>query len=87
MEDIVIKNSDGVVTNYKVLLTFNMNEKDYVIYTDSNLELDTEIKVYYASYKDGNFSNLEPVENEDEIKVIDDIVEDFENILKNSINK
>ena len=55
MENIVIKDSNGNELNYKVLLTFDMKGKSYVVYTDSNLEEDTDVNIYYAYYKNGDF--------------------------------
>lgn len=85
MDDIVIKDSNGNELNYKVLLTFDMKGKSYVVYTDSNLEEDTDVNIYYAYYKNGDFSKLEPVEDEEEIAIIDDIVADFEKGLKGEL--
>ena len=85
MDDIVIKDSNGNELNYKVLLTFDMKGKSYVVYTDSNLEEDTEFNIYYAYHKKGDSSKLEPVEDEEEIKIIDEIVADFEKGLKGEL--
>lgn len=85
MENMVIRDSNGNEMNYKVLLTFDMNEKSYVVYTDSNLEEDKEIDIYYAYYTKGDFTKLEPVENEEEIEIIDDIVTDFEKGIKGEL--
>lgn len=84
MENIVIKDKDGKELEYKVLLTFDISEKSYVIYTDSIAD-ENEMKIYYAYYKKEDFTKLEPVENEDEIKIIDDIVADFEKGLRGEL--
>lgn len=84
MENITITNSKGEKMNYHVLFTFDSKEfkKSYVVYTDFSKDENSDINVYYSSYKDGNLSKLEKVESKEEIELIDKLLEEYERKIK-----
>jgi len=82
MENMIIKNSKGEDVDYTVLLTFDIEEKSYVIYTTPDFA--ETANVYYASYSKENNSKLEEVTDERIIAIIEDIIKDLEKVVKNN---
>lgn len=79
---ISITNKDGKTMDYRVLCTFdsNITSKSYMIYTDSS---DNHINIYYACYDKNNFSQLQPIETQEELVLMDNIFSSIEHELKN----
>jgi len=87
-EKITFKLTDenGVETEYEVLLTFESNEtnKNYMLYTDNQLDEEGNIKVYasiYSPKEDGTIdenTTLKPVETDSEWKIIETILDELQ---------
>lgn len=84
--NINIVNKDGKKMDYYILCTFDskITSKSYMIYTDSS---NNYINIYYACYDKNNFSQLQPVETQEEITLMDDILSSLEEELKNKFSK
>ena len=87
-EKITFKLTDenGVDVEYEVLLTFESNEtnKNYMLYTDNELDEEGNIKVYASIYtpkEDGTIdenTKLMPVETDSEWKIIETILDELQ---------
>lgn len=84
--NISITNKAGKIMDYHVLCTFdsNITSKSYIIYTDSS---NNYINVYYAYYDKNNFSQLQPIETQEEIALMDNILSSIEQELKEKFSK
>lgn len=80
-----IKNDEGKEVKCEVLFTFESEEtnKNYIVYTDNSLDVDGSIKVYASTYDpEGNDSSLKPIESEKEWRVIETILSEIQNTVK-----
>lgn len=60
---------------YDILFSFEANNNLYYVYTDNIKDDDECVKVYAGMYfKDGNIEKLIPVENEEELEIIDKLL-------------
>lgn len=69
---IFITDDDGKEIEMKILFTFDMNEKQYVIVYEEG----HEDELYPLTYDDEG--NLYPVENEEEMQLIEEVVSAYE---------
>ena len=72
----VLKNGEKIY--YDVILTFKSKKtlKNYVVYTDNDIDLDNNLKVYAAIYNPDNFEFIAPVESNDEWIEINNLLEE-----------
>ena len=69
---IYIIDDEGKQVEMKIYLTFDYDDKQYVVvYEDNNID-----ELYPFVYDDGG--NLYPVENEDELQIIEEVVSAYE---------
>ncbi|MBR5341575.1 MAG: DUF1292 domain-containing protein [Erysipelotrichaceae bacterium] len=69
---IFITDDDGKEVEMKIYFTFDMNDKNYVVvYEEGN-----EDELYPFTYDDEG--NLFPVENEEEMQLIEEVVSAYE---------
>ena len=69
----------------EVLFTFESEEtnKNYMVYTDNTTDESGNTKVYASIYKPGEEkTSLEPIETEKEWKIIEKILEELQNSVK-----
>ena len=87
--NLILTDKSGNESTYTVLFTFDSktSEKSYVIYTDFSKDNNNCIKVWYSSYKQNDFSKLEPVETKEEIKLIDNILSSLEQKMNIQFSK
>lgn len=80
-----VKNEQGKEIEYEVLFTFESEETDkkYIVYTDNTTDEEGNTKVYASVYvgEEDNVS-LQPIETEKEWKIIDKILEEIQNKVK-----
>lgn len=77
---------DGKEVEYEVLFTFESNEtnKNYMVYTDNELDEEGNIKVYASIYEpkeDGTIdenTTLKPIETDSEWKIIETILDELQ---------
>lgn len=88
-KNITITDVNGKKTNYQTLCTFDAleNHKSYIIYTDFSKNSDNNINVYYAYYEQDNRSQLKPVETQNEIALMDNILSSLEQELNQKFVK
>ncbi len=82
-----IKNDKGIEKEYDILLTFESESenKQFVVYTDYQKDLDNNIITYSVFYfKDDQSKKLNLVENKDEQDFIDDLLKNIEFDIKTS---
>lgn len=71
---------DGIKVEYDVILTFKNenNNKDYVVYTDNNLDKDDKLKIYAAVYNPDTLEFLEVPQTKEEwdeiYKLLDKVI-------------
>lgn len=79
---IVIKDSEGNIKEYSIIYVFNIGTKedDYVLYTDLSEDENSKLNVYSGILKtDGTICE---VEDENDIRIIDKFLKDFEEELR-----
>ena len=82
-----ITNENGIEVEYEVLFTFESDEtkKNYIVYTDNSLDEDGNTRVYASIYTPGSEeTELKPVETEREWKIIETILEQIQEQVKES---
>ncbi len=80
-----VTNEEGKEVECEVLFTFESEEtnKNYMVYTDNTTDESGNTKVYASVYKPGEEStSLEPIETEKEWKIIEKILEELQNSVK-----
>lgn len=80
-----VKNEEGKEIECEVLFTFESDEthKNYMVYTDNTKDEAGNTKVYASIYKPGEeTTTLEPIETEKEWKIIEKILEELQNSVK-----
>lgn len=80
----------GNEATYDVLFTFESEEngKNYITYTDNSLDENGNIVVYASTYDPKNpQSRLEPVETDQEWKVIETILETLQEEVRKKMNE
>ncbi|MBR0350481.1 MAG: DUF1292 domain-containing protein [Clostridia bacterium] len=83
-ESLKIIYENGKEKEYSVLATFEYNNKEFVVYTDYELDENKNAKIYSAIYKtEGNIVKLEKVRDVKEINVVEKFIKDLE---KNVLN-
>ena len=84
MEDLKIKLFDsGSTVEYKILFTFECEElgKNYIAFTKEELETQGEKIIYIAYYDpDKDLTELEPVTDEEELKMAEDVLKQVMNM-------
>lgn len=83
MEDkkyLKIINNDGVEVSYLILTTFYLKDtgKNYVIYTDSDLDNDMDINIYASIYDPDDDSKLEEITSDMEWEYIEEILDSLQ---------
>lgn len=74
-------NDEGKEVECEVLFTFESDEtkKNYMVYTDNTKDSEGNIKVYASIYDpDKPESELQPIESENEWKIIETILEEIQ---------
>lgn len=82
-----VQGENGVETEYEVLFTFESEEtkKNYIVYTDNTLDEQGNTKVYASIYTPGSAeTELMPIETDKEWKVIETILEQVQEQVKES---
>ncbi len=84
---IKVKDENGNEVNYQVLFTFESEEtnKSYVAYTDESKDEEGNVRVFASSYDPNDMSHLEPIETEEEWKVIDAILSSIQEEIKEKL--
>ena len=61
---------------YKILFKFNKSgtNRGFVAYTDFSMDENKKINVYYGTYENEDLSNVRAIENEEEIKMMDELL-------------
>lgn len=73
----IIENDKGEKIECNILFTFDSKKtnKNYIVYTDNTKDNAGNIKVYASIYDpSGNDKSLIPIENEEEWKVVEDLL-------------
>lgn len=74
---ITLTDSDGVKKDYKVILTFEVEENDnlYIVYTDNVIDEDGFLKTYAGIYQNNNGKEiLLPVVKDEEWALIEKLL-------------
>ena len=82
-----ITNENGIEVEYEVLFTFESDEtkKNYIVYTDNSLDEDGNTRVYASIYTPGSAeTELKPIETDKEWKIIETILEQIQEQVKES---
>src|SRR5574344_430641 len=82
-----VQGENGVETEYEVLFTFESEEtkKNYIVYTDNTVDEQGNTKVYASIYIPGSAeTELMPIETDKEWKVIETILEQVQEQVKES---
>lgn len=82
-----ITNENGIEVEYEVLFTFESDEtkKNYIVYTDNSLDEDGNTRVYASIYTPGSEeTELKPIETDKEWKIIETILEQIQEQVKES---
>lgn len=85
-----VKNEQGKEIEYEVLFTFESEEtnKKYIVYTDNSTDDEGNTRVYASIYEgEGENVSLKPIETEKEWKIIDKILEEIQNQVKEQANE
>jgi len=76
-------NKDGIKQEFDVILTFTneLNNKDYVVYTDNSYDKENKLKIYAAIYNPSTLEYISGVETQEEwneiIKLLDNALLDI----------
>lgn len=89
MEDksFVMRNEQGEEIKYDVLFTFDSEDtnKSYIAYTDNTYDEEGNVSVYASIYNpDDEELKLEPIETEQEWKIIETILNTIQQELKDN---
>lgn len=79
-----VVNDNGEKIKCEVLFTFTSEDtnKNYMIYTDNSLDDEGNIKTYVATYDElTENTRLEPVTSEKELKMVEEILKEYEESL------
>ena len=79
-------NEQGVEVTCDILFTFDSEEtkKSYVVYTDNSKDAEGNIQVFASVYHPNEQnSKLEPIETEQEWKIIETILDTLQEEIKN----
>lgn len=77
-----IKNEEGNEIDCEALFTFESEEtgKNYMVYTDGTIDEEGNTKVYAGIYEPDNKEGiLQPIQTEEEWKIIETILEEIQN--------
>ena len=80
-----VKNEKGEQVECEVLFTFESDEtgKKYMVYTDNTKDDAGNTKVYASTYtENGEEKTLAPIETDKEWKIIEKILEELQNSVK-----
>lgn len=78
-------NEDGKEVECEALFTFQSEEtnKNYIVYTDNTKDENGNTKVYASTYNpDDSSTSLEPIETDKEWKIIETILSELQNQVK-----
>ena len=81
-------NDEGKEVECEVLFTFESDEtkKNYMVYTDNTTDEEGNTKVYASIYEpDKEETVLQPIETEKEWKIIETILDQIQEEVKNSM--
>ncbi len=72
---------------YKILFKFYKKNTNigFVAFTDFSRYNIDNINVYYGTFKDGDMSNVSPVQDEKDIKIMDELLEKFKKNCKQKL--
>lgn len=82
-----VTDDQGKEVECEVLFTFESDEthKNYIVYTDNTLDEEGNTKVYASIYHpEEENTTLEPIETDKEWKMIETILEEIQNEVRNS---
>ncbi|MCI8760534.1 MAG: DUF1292 domain-containing protein [Clostridia bacterium] len=81
--NVKITNKNGNEIDYHVLCTFDSKQtkKSYMIFTDFSSNSSHAFYVYYAYYEKNNYSLLKPIQTQEEITLLNNIVSSLEQEL------
>jgi len=82
-DKLILKNENNEEKEFAILVTFDIKEKSYVLYTDYSKDENENINIFSAIYDED--WNIKPVEGKDEIKIIDKYIKDLEEDLKSGM--
>lgn len=79
-------NENGEIINYDILCTFTNDEngKDYMIYTNYEKDEKGNILLLAAKYNPNDLTKLEQIENEEERKSIEVVLDKIKESIKNN---
>jgi uncharacterized protein YrzB (UPF0473 family) len=83
-------NDEGKEVECEVLFTFESDEtkKNYIVYTDNTIDEEGNTKVYASIYNPNDTeSKLLPIETEKEWKIIETILDELQEEMKNQSNQ
>ena len=66
-----LKDNEGNIKEYEVILMFKNNNKDYIIYTDNKSNSDGSINVYANIFNPNDLSVFENIETNEEWEEIE----------------
>ena len=66
--EIIDKNGNSI--KYEILISFLLNNKQYIIYTDNTYNVKKQLNVYAAIYNPLNDIKLEKIESEIEMQIV-----------------
>ena len=78
---------EGKEIEFEILFTFESDEtkKNYIVYTDNSLDEDGNTRVYASIYTPGSAeTELKPIETDKEWKIIETILEQIQEQVKES---
>lgn len=70
---IILKDDNGKEFQLEKLLTYERDNKTYIVYTDNTKDNDGKQRVYAGIYDEKN-SVLNPIENKEEYNIIESIL-------------
>ncbi len=84
MEDFFkIFDENGKEKKYDVLAIFEYKTRNFIVYTDYEIDENNKANIYSSIYKkEGNRIKLEKIKEIDDIKVVEDFIEDLEKKIK-----
>ncbi len=85
-----VVNEDGKEVECEALFTFESEEtkKNYIVYTDNTKDENGNTKVYASVYNPNSEStSLEPIETDKEWKIIETILSELQNQVKQQMNE
>ena len=76
--EIIDKNGNSI--KYEILISFILNSKQYIVYTDNTYNEKKQLNVYVAIYNPLSDIKLEKIESESEMQIV---ISQIKKLLKN----